>query len=64
MNNLSISHPSSAARKHNCSCLKNELSANLMRRTRRARIVESLCVKGKTERSLDARTERLSVAYT
>jgi len=61
MNNLSISHPSSAGRKHDCSCLKDKLRADLMRRTRRARIVESLCVKGKTEGSLDARTESLSV---
>ena len=64
MNNLSISHPSSARRKQNCSCLKDELHANLMRRTQGARVVESLCVKGKTEGSFDARTECLSVAYT
>ena len=65
MNSLSNSHPSSVGRrKHNRSCLKDKLRANLMRRTRRAHVVESLCVKGKTERSLDARTECLSVTYT
>ena len=63
MNNLSISRPSSARRKRNCSCLKDKLCANLMRRTQGARVVESLCVKGKTEGSLDARTECLSVTY-
>ena len=35
-----------------------------MRRTQGARVVESLCVKGKTEGSFDARTECLSVTYT
>lgn len=64
MDNLSISHPSSAGRKQKCSCLKDELRANLMRRTQGARVVESLCVKGKTEGSFDTRTECLSVAYT
>ena len=64
MDNLSISHPTSAGRKQNCSCLKDELRADLMRRTQRARVVESLCVKGKTEGCFDARTECLSVTYT
>ena len=63
MDNLSISHPSSAGRKQNCSSLKDELRANFMCRTQGARVVESLCVKGKTEGSFDARTECLSVAY-
>jgi len=61
MDDLSMSHPSYTRRKHNRSRLKDELRANLMRRTRMARIVEPLCVKGKTEGSLDARTKRLSV---
>ena len=65
MDNLSISHPSSARRKQNRSCLKDELCANLMRRTTQgARVVESLSIKGKTEGSLDARAECLSVTYT
>jgi hypothetical protein len=64
MNNLSISHPSSAGKKQNCSCLEDELRANLMRRAQGARVVEPLSVKGKTEGSFDARTECLSVTYT
>jgi len=64
MDNLSISHPPSAERKQNCSCLKDELRANLMRRTQGARVVEPLCVKGKAEGSFDARTECLSVTCT
>jgi hypothetical protein len=64
MDNLSISHPASAGRKQSCSCLKDELRANLMCRTQGACVVESLCVKGKTEGSFDARTECLSVTYT
>lgn len=59
-----MSHPSSAGRKQNSSCLKDELRADLMRRTQGARVIESLCVEGKTEGSLDARTECLSVTYT
>ena len=55
---------SSAGRKQNCSCLKDELRANLMRRTQGARFVESLSVEGKTEGSFDARTKCLSVTYT
>jgi hypothetical protein len=64
MVNLSISHPSSVERKQSCSCLEDELRANFMRRTQGTRVVESLCVKGKTERSFDARTECLGVTYT
>lgn len=61
MNDLSMSHPSPARGKHHRSRLENELRANLMRRTRMPRIIKSLCVKGKTEGSLDARSKRLSV---
>jgi len=41
--------PMSATGKNDRSRLKNELGANLMRRTRMACIIETLCVKGKTE---------------
>jgi hypothetical protein len=41
--------PMSATGKHDRLRLKNELGANLMRRTRMACIIETLCVKGKTE---------------
>ena len=55
MDNLPISHLSFAGRKQSCSCLKDELRADLMRRTQGACVVESLGVEGKTEESFDCR---------
>jgi len=60
MDGLSMSYPS-AKGKRDRSRLENELCANLVRRACMARVVEPLCVKGKTERGLDARTKRLGV---
>ena len=60
MDGLSMSYPS-ARGKRDRSRLENELCANLVRGACMARVVEPLCVKGKTERGLDARTKRLGV---